>query len=264
MATKEELEKKEEDCESTEDYVELAKEVVKELSDKDWAGDLMEEAVDWAETTDDFIILAPSKDVLVKYVIPKIKAFLSRIGLELNKAKTRIVNISEGFKFLGFTFRRFYRCNGDIKEFTYYPNKARLDRFLIKLKKYIRFNRQVDVKVLIQGLNRRIRGFCNYFKWSNAYKAFAYLSYRIWGLLWCWAQRRHPKRNRTWLRDHYWTTVGNSKWVFSYQGIHLIQPYELNVPWWRYPKVRIHTSPYDIMTAEYWKKRRETYRKRKP
>jgi hypothetical protein len=58
MATKEELEEKEEDCESTEDYVELAKEVVKELSDKDWAGNLMEEAVDWAETTDDFIILA--------------------------------------------------------------------------------------------------------------------------------------------------------------------------------------------------------------
>ncbi len=98
---------------------------------------------------DDFIILAPSKDILVNYVIPKIKVFLSRIGLELNKAKTRIMNVSEGFKFLGFTFRRFYRRNGDIKEFTYYPSRARLDRFLIKLKKHIRFNRQVDVKVLI-------------------------------------------------------------------------------------------------------------------
>ena len=45
MATKEELEEKEEDCESTEEFVELAKEVVKELSDKEWAGNLIEEAV---------------------------------------------------------------------------------------------------------------------------------------------------------------------------------------------------------------------------
>ena len=51
MATKEELQEKEEDCESTEDYVNLVKEVITDLDDKEWAGELMEEAVDWAETT---------------------------------------------------------------------------------------------------------------------------------------------------------------------------------------------------------------------
>ena len=37
MGIKEELEEKEEACDSTETYVELAKEVVEKLSDKEWA-----------------------------------------------------------------------------------------------------------------------------------------------------------------------------------------------------------------------------------
>ncbi|MBW2643249.1 MAG: hypothetical protein JRC89_07715, partial [Deltaproteobacteria bacterium] len=46
MATREELEKKAEDCEATEEFVELAKEVVNELSDKEWAANLIEEGVE--------------------------------------------------------------------------------------------------------------------------------------------------------------------------------------------------------------------------
>ena len=57
MANKEELEEKAEDCETTEEFVELAKEVVNDLSDKEWAANLIEEGVEWAETTDDFIVL---------------------------------------------------------------------------------------------------------------------------------------------------------------------------------------------------------------
>ena len=209
---------------------------------------------------DDFIILAPSREVLIEYVIPKVKSFLLTIGLSLNKAKTRIVNVSEGFKFLGFEFRRFYRRDGSIKEFSYFPSRKRLDRFLSQLKDYIRLSWNVDVKDLIKGLNRRIRGFCNYFRWSKAYKAFSYLSYRIWEILWQWAKKRHPrKRGHKWIRNRYWKTIGNSKWVFSYQGVHLVMPYILTIQWWKWPKVRIHTSPYDPDAVAYWKRRQQRY-----
>ncbi len=57
MATREELEEKAEDCETTEEFIELAKEVFNELTDKEWAANLIEEGVEWAETTDDFIVL---------------------------------------------------------------------------------------------------------------------------------------------------------------------------------------------------------------
>lgn len=124
--------------------------------------------------------------------------------------------------------QRFYRQDGSIKEFIYFPSRDRLDRFIAKLKNYIKLNWNVDVKNLIKGLNRRIRGFCNYFKWSTAYKAFSYLSYRIWELMWQWAKHRHRrKRSRKWIRNHYWKVVGNSRWIFSFKGVHLVEPYTL-------------------------------------
>lgn len=210
---------------------------------------------------DDFIIFAPSRGVLVDYVIPKIKSSLLTVGLSLNEAKTRIVNVSDGFKFLGFTFRRFYRQDGSIKEFIYFPSRDRLDRFIAKLKNYIKLNWNVDVKNLIKGLNRRIRGFCNYFKWSTAYKAFSYLSYRIWELMWQWAKHRHRrKRSRKWIRNHYWKAVGNSRWIFSFKGVHLVEPYTLTAQWWKWPKIRIHTSPYDPDAIEYWETRQQRRR----
>ncbi|HMF30818.1 MAG TPA: group II intron maturase-specific domain-containing protein [Candidatus Lokiarchaeia archaeon] len=35
-----------------------------------------------------------------------------------------------------------------------------------------------DVKDIIRGLNLRVRGFCNYFRWSHAWDAFGNLSHR--------------------------------------------------------------------------------------
>lgn len=204
---------------------------------------------------DDFIVLAPSREILVEYVIPKLKSFLSAVGLNLNEAKSRIVNVSEGFDFLGFRFQRFYRRDGSIKEFGYYPSRERLDRFMAKLANYLGLHWNDDVKDIITGLNRRIKGFCNYFKWSDAHDAFAYLTHRVWELLGRWERHRHPTRSWKWLTEKYWQTIGGSNWVFTYQGMHVVQPYTLTTQWWKWPKVRILASPYDLSLTEYWQSR---------
>ena len=54
---------------------------------------------------DDFVVTAPSREVLESYVIPRITGFLKQRGLGLSEAKTRVVHIDEGFDFLGFTIR---------------------------------------------------------------------------------------------------------------------------------------------------------------
>ncbi len=186
----------------------------------------------------------------------KVKKYLFAVGLSLSDAKTRIVHISEGFDFLGFNFRRFYRQNEDIREFVYTPSRKRLDKFLAGLKECLRCYWNHDIKDLIRDLNRKIRGFCNYFKWSNTRLAFPYLSNRIWELTWDWARRRHPKRGRKWLAKHYWAVEGNSCWIFSYGGSRLIKPYEFAVQWWKWPKVRILASPYDEEYSKYWQSRK--------
>ncbi len=205
---------------------------------------------------DDFVILAPSREILESYVIPKVRSFLGSIGLELNEAKTRIVNVSEGFNFLKFTFRRYYRKNGSIKQFTCFPSRERLDQFVARITEHAWLRRNGNVKELIVELNRRIVGFCNYFKWSNAYKAFAYLSFRLWDLMWRWAKCRHYKRNAKWIYKQYWKADNASRWVFSYEGIALVQPWRLTVQWWKWPRVRIQTSPYDPEAVQYWEQRK--------
>ncbi len=204
---------------------------------------------------DDFIVLAPSKMVLESHVVPKIKAFLAVMGLSLSEAKTRIVNVSEGFEFLGFGFRRYYQKTGEIRQFRHYPSRGRLDKFLNRLAEYVRFNWNVDVKELVIGINRRVIGACNYYKWSSAHKEFAYLAYRLWGIMWQWAKHRHPHCGRKWLVSHYWKRNGRPGREFSFQGVDLINPCKLTAKWWMRPQLKTFSSPFDPAEIEYWSKR---------
>jgi RNA-directed DNA polymerase len=54
---------------------------------------------------DDFIVTASHFWILEKLVIPAIDKFLKERNLELNKEKTKIVQLKDGFNFLGFTVR---------------------------------------------------------------------------------------------------------------------------------------------------------------
>lgn len=209
-----------------------------------------------------FIVTAPSREILAQYVIPKVRDFLSTVGLSNNEAKTQVVNISDGFDFLGFHFQRFCRRDGSIKELMYSPSQPRLDKFVGKLKACVHHGWKMDVKELIRGLNLRIRGFCNYYRWSDAHKAFACLSYRLWELLWRWVRRRHKPRDHGLGVNHYWKVVGGSNWVFSYQSVHLILPWTLTVQWWKWPQVRTDTSPYDPEAMQYWQARQQRCKQR--
>ena len=207
---------------------------------------------------DDFIILAPSREILENYVVPKIKTFLGDIGLDLNQGKTRIVNVTSGFEFLGFKFQRCLRKDGSIKELNFTPSRARLDRFLETTKEFITRNWNSDVKDIIRGLNAKIVGFCNYFKWSKANRSFAYLSHRLWEQLRNWARKRHPTRGKKWFIARYWKSIGGNNWAFTWEGMTLIEPYtRYDKDWYKRPKLRIHASPYDPSMKEYWSKRKK-------
>lgn len=206
---------------------------------------------------DDFIVLAPTREVLETHVIPKIKEFLAAMGLELNMVKTRIVNVSDGFDFLGFRFRRFFRKDGSIKKFIYHPRRDRIDTFLHEIKVILKHSRHVPVGDVIATLNRKIHGSCNYFRWSNAHRAFAYLDHRIFDCLWNWVRHRHQKkRGGRWLKYRYWRPRRKGEWYFHFQGAELVKASDLKVQWWKRPAVRIHSSPHDPAMQQYWQQRK--------
>ena len=55
---------------------------------------------------DDFIVIAQSRQIIIKWVLPKLNRFLKKIGLSLNQEKTRIVSKQDGFKFLGYAIKQ--------------------------------------------------------------------------------------------------------------------------------------------------------------
>ncbi len=63
--------------------------------------------VNYIRYADDFIVTANSKEYLEEKIKPVVEEFLQCRGLILSEEKTRIVNIYEGFDFLGQNVRKY-------------------------------------------------------------------------------------------------------------------------------------------------------------
>jgi len=198
---------------------------------------------------DDFVVTAPSKEILEIYVIPKLLQFLSGRGLTLNQDKTRMVQRNQGFNFLGFTIRR-YKDIVLVK-----PQKEKVQEHLQQLKHILITNRQTTVEHLVHQLNPIIQGWANYYRYANAKETFNYVGHRLWWLLWQWANRRHPTKTAKWVKQHYYTQVGQRQMVFGGGKINLRHP--ATTPIIRYSKVKGRNTPHNPTLKDYWRQRRK-------
>jgi RNA-directed DNA polymerase len=196
---------------------------------------------------DDFVVVAPTREALETYVIPRLKQFLAERGLALNEAKTRIVHRSEGFNFLGFTIRRFGRT------LLTRPQKERVQRHLRSIKRILDANKQVTIEQIVKMLNPVIRGWANYYRHSAAKRTYDYVAHRYWQMLWQWAKRRHPNKPSKWVKRRYFKKVWTRDWVFGTAYATLLNP--AATPITRYVKVSGCNSPYDPTLRDYWAER---------
>lgn len=201
---------------------------------------------------DDFVVTAPSKEVLEGYVIPRITEFLKQRGLELSEAKTRIVHIDEGFDFLGFTVRRF---KGTLLT---KPAKDKVLRHLRSIKTYLKNHEQTPAGQVIRDLNPVIRGWANYYRHCAASETFSKADHRMWQMLWVWAKRRHPNKPAKWVKQRYFRNDG--LWTFYEGNAQLLR--RSATPITRFTKVEGKASPLDPKLRTYWlnRKRREVAR----
>ncbi len=198
---------------------------------------------------DDFVVTAPSKEILETYVIPKLTQYLSKRGLTLNQEKTRIVQRHQGFNFLGYNIRR-YKDIVLVK-----PQKEKVQAHLQHLKHIVTANRQATIEHLIHQLNPVIQGWVNYYRYANAKDTFNYVGHRLWQLLWRWVRRRHPNKSAKWVKRYYYTQVGQRQMVFGRGKINLRHP--AATPIVRYSKVKGRYSPYNPTLKVYWRQRRK-------
>ena len=153
----------------------------------------------------------------------------------------------QGFNFLGYNLRR-YKNIVLVK-----PQKEKVKAHLQQLRHILTTNRQSTTEHLIHQLNLVIQGWVNYYRYVNAKETFSYVGHRLWWLLWYWARRRHPNKSAKWIKQHYYTQVGQRQIVFGTNKIQVRHP--AVTPIIRYSKVKRRYSPYNPNLRNYWSQR---------
>jgi RNA-directed DNA polymerase len=205
---------------------------------------------------DDFIVTGPSKTFLEDEVRPLVEQFLAERGLALSHEKTRVTHIEDGFDFLGIHVRK-YRgkllCT---------PAKKNVQAFLDTIRGIVKGNKQAITGNLIMQLNPVIRGWAQYHQHGSSKRTFATVDHQIFTLLWQWARRRHPKKSRHWIRDHYFRSEGENHWVFfgdvrgSKGTRHDVRLFRASsVPIRRHTKIKGEANPYDPQWEPYFEAR---------
>lgn len=204
---------------------------------------------------DDFVVVAETREILEETVKPAIQKFLAERGLRLSEEKTVITHIRDGFDFLGKTLRK-YRTQLIVQ-----PSKAAAKSVWDKLGTLLRQSRSVTYDVLLRKLNRVLRGWGNYHRFTCSSRVFGRVDYYVLLGIWRWIKRQHKgKRLRKHLAKYFvkgfWT---HSAWTTARDGsrrlIELVRLSALGLR--RHIKVRGKANPYDPQCGDYFRMRQE-------
>lgn len=202
---------------------------------------------------DDFMVTAPNKEV-AEEIRELIRIFLTERGLELSESKTLITHINDGFDFLGWSFRKY---DGIL---LIKPSKESIRKVTDKIHEIIHKATSWNQEQLIQALNPVIIGWSNYHRHIVAKETFQKLDHIVWNMLWRWAKRRHPQKDRRWVARRYWHTEASRNWVFRTETTKLVKFADTTIR--RHNMVKLNKNPY--LDRKYFLERVDKVRKRTP
>jgi RNA-directed DNA polymerase len=206
---------------------------------------------------DDFVITGATKETL-EGVREEVVSFLAERGLSLAPEKTRIVQVADGYDFLGFNVRTYHG------KLLIKPSKDAQRSIHRHVRTIIGGSKAIAQHDLIRWLNPLIRGWTNYYRHVVSKRTFRTLDHVLWKALWRWAVRRHPKKGRRWVAERYFQTFGTRSWVFACkqptsqhskpEWAKLLSPADVKIR--RHVKVKADANPYDPEWTRYFAGRR--------
>jgi len=210
----------------------------------------------WIRYADDFVVLCATRDD-AEQVVAILQQWLAERGLSLSEEKTRIVHVSEGFDFLGFTVRQYRtgrKRTGTVTLLT--PSTKAIKAVRRKLSEVWATAGSRPLKETILTLNAITRGWANYYRPGCSAKTFSGLDHWMFQKACRFAVRRHRTKGKRWLVAHYFTRRGGDHWVFRdpQSGATLRKFSQTKVV--RHVPVQGHSSPDDAKLAAYWEARR--------
>jgi RNA-directed DNA polymerase len=187
----------------------------------------------------------------------QLAGWLAGRGLSINQDKTRVVHLTQGFDFLGWTFRRYPGGKLLIK-----PSKAAIRRHRRKLAEEMRRLRGSNARTVITRLTPVIRGWTTYHRGMVSSEVFSSLTDYMWKLTWKWARYSHQNKPASWVQARYFGSFNSfrqDRWVF---GDRATGSYLRKHSWTkirRHVMVKGRSSPDDPDLAGYWRYRRDKY-----
>lgn len=126
---------------------------------------------------DDFVIMCKTKQQALES-IRVIKGIMAKLDLTLHTEKSKLVNLwngEDGFDFLGFHNRKLpYQKNGrrPIYILSHFPKRNAMKKMRTKIKAFTepRSKLSMNLNELVEGLNRKLQGFKNYYGLSPTSK----------------------------------------------------------------------------------------------
>ena len=144
---------------------------------------------------DDMVIQCYSKRQ-AEMALAKLTVMLEDLGLTLNKEKTCIRHVEEGFDFLGFTFKEAMNKVTKRKVRIKFPRPKSMKSIRLRIKERVKsLPLGMDLREVIKLVNPILRGWANYFKVGNSSQAADSLAnYTCQQLRIFWRRRHQCKR----------------------------------------------------------------------
>lgn len=178
--------------------------------------------LEYARFADDLVVLInwhPSNKWLVEATQRRIKEEFAILQVELNEEKSKVVDLTKGesFSFLGYDFRRIRSSNGKWRPL-YTPQQQKRKKLLDELQQVFASYQSRPIREVVEIINPKLRGHCNYFRFGHAARHFSYIRWWVSKKI-----RRHLQRARG---D---SGFGWKKWssAFIYRELGLYYDYRL-------------------------------------
>ena len=143
---------------------------------------------------DDFVVMVSGHRHHAEALREEVAAVLAPLGLRLAEEKTRVVHIDEGFDFLGFTIRRM-RKRGT-RSTTSTPCRPGRPSRPSRTRYRPRRTGQPGTwspEALIQGINRALAGWANYFRHGVSKAVFSEIDAHAWGRIMRWLRHKYKQ-----------------------------------------------------------------------